>query len=606
MVSALYRRYRPEAFAELIGQAQVTAPLQTALRNDRVNHAYLFSGPRGCGKTTSARILARCLNCAEGPTDTPCGKCPSCVELSREGSGSVDVVEIDAASHNGVDDARELRERAGYAPVRDRYKIFILDEAHMVTPQGFNALLKIVEEPPAHVKFIFATTEPEKVISTIRSRTHHYPFRLVPPGQMHEYLEKLCAEESVQVETGVLALVVRAGGGSVRDSLSLLDQLIAGSESGTVSYDRAVALLGFTHSSLLDTVVEAFALKNSADVFAQVDKVIQTGQDPRRFVEDLLERLRDLIVVHALGTSASSVLRGVSIDELEKMTTQSMQFGIAELTHASEVVSQTLNSMSGANSPRLQLEIMCAKVLVPAADNDEVGSLARIERLERRIGVSGVAAVPAAPAAVATPKAAAAAPQASAQAEVPSGPAAAINLTTQHFRDAWPDVLDRVNKLSKAAWMVAFTLQVVDFDASGVLTLQFASQRDVDNFRGASASTEALRTAINDVLGVNVRFKPSIGETKTEKIAIVKETAVETAAPIEDAAKAVEPNEADLDELEVELAEAEEVVDVKPVEKPKAKSRNNTKLVDENARYGESLLREMFNVEPVEDKKNGR
>ncbi|MFM6966934.1 MAG: DNA polymerase III subunit gamma/tau, partial [Rhodoluna sp.] len=305
MATTLYRRYRPESFAELIGQAQVTAPLQTALRNDRVNHAYLFSGPRGCGKTTSARILARCLNCAEGPTDTPFGKCPSCVELSREGTGSVDVVEIDAASHNGVDDARELRERAGYAPVRDRYKIFILDEAHMVTPQGFNALLKIVEEPPAHVKFIFATTEPEKVISTIRSRTHHYPFRLVPPAMMHEYLEKLCAEENVKVEAGVLSLVVRAGGGSVRDSLSLLDQLIAGSESGEVRYDRAVALLGFTHSSLLDSVVEAFALKNAAEVFASVDKVIQTGQDPRRFVEDLLERLRDLIVVHALGSSAA-------------------------------------------------------------------------------------------------------------------------------------------------------------------------------------------------------------------------------------------------------------------------------------------------------------
>ncbi|MEN9713522.1 MAG: hypothetical protein RLZZ164_186 [Actinomycetota bacterium] len=605
MVSALYRRYRPEAFAELIGQAQVTAPLQTALRNDRVNHAYLFSGPRGCGKTTSARILARCLNCAEGPTDTPCGKCPSCIELSREGSGSVDVVEIDAASHNGVDDARELRERAGYAPVRDRYKIFILDEAHMVTPQGFNALLKIVEEPPAHVKFIFATTEPEKVISTIRSRTHHYPFRLVPPAQMHEYLEKLCVEEGVKVEAGVLSLVVRAGGGSVRDSLSLLDQLIAGSDDGLVSYDRAVALLGFTHSSLLDTVVEAFALKNSADVFAQVDKVIQTGQDPRRFVEDLLERLRDLIVVNALGTSASAVLRGVSTDELEKMTTQSMQFGIAELTHASEVVSQTLNSMSGANSPRLQLEIMCAKVLVPAADNDEVGSLARIERLERRIGVAGAAAPAATPVATSAPvsatsapaqasKPAAAAPQASVPADVPAVAVEAPNLTTQHFRDVWPDILDRVNKISKAAWMVAYTLQVVDFDSSGVLTLQFASQRDVDTFRGASASTEALRNAINDVLGVSVRFKPAIGETKTEKIAVVKE-----AAP-------VEPNDAELDELEVELAEAQEVVEEKPAEKPKSKSRNNTKLVDENARYGESLLREMLNAEPVDDKKNGR
>ncbi|MFM6939536.1 MAG: DNA polymerase III subunit gamma and tau, partial [Rhodoluna sp.] len=497
MATALYRRYRPESFAELIGQAQVTAPLQTALRNDRVNHAYLFSGPRGCGKTTSARILARCLNCAEGPTDTPCGKCPSCVELSREGTGSVDVVEIDAASHNGVDDARELRERAGYAPVRDRYKIFILDEAHMVTPQGFNALLKIVEEPPAHVKFIFATTEPEKVISTIRSRTHHYPFRLVPPAMMHEYLEKLCAEENVKVEAGVLSLVVRAGGGSVRDSLSLLDQLIAGSESGEVSYDRAVALLGFTHSSLLDSVVEAFALKNAAEVFASVDKVIQTGQDPRRFVEDLLERLRDLIVVHALGSSAAAVMRGVSNDELEKMTTQAMQFGMAELTHASEVVNETLNSMSGATSQKLQLEIMCAKVLVPAANNEEVGSLARIERLERRIGVGGAAPAASAPAQVAqaagrpaaaqpaTPPAAASVSSTTAPATPVAEPVSApiANLTTQHFRDVWPDVLDIVNKASKAVWLVAFTLQVVSFEPeTELLTLQFASQRDVDNF----------------------------------------------------------------------------------------------------------------------------
>ena len=308
MVTALYRRYRPESFAELIGQAQVTAPLMTALRTDRVNHAYLFSGPRGCGKTTSARILASCLNCAEGPTDTPCGKCPSCIELSRDGSGSLDVVEIDAASHNGVDDARDLRERAIFAPARDRYKIFILDEAHMVTPQGFNALLKIVEEPPAHVKFIFATTEPEKVIGTIRSRTHHYPFRLVPPAQMLEYLEQLCVSEKVEVAPGVLSLVVRSGGGSVRDSLSLLDQLIAGSEGGKVEYDRAAALLGFTHAALLNEVVDAFAVKNSASVFASVDKVIQTGQDPRRFVEDLLEHLRDLIVILSVGEEAKNVL----------------------------------------------------------------------------------------------------------------------------------------------------------------------------------------------------------------------------------------------------------------------------------------------------------
>ena len=393
VVTALYRRYRPETFAELIGQAQVTDPLRTALRTDRVNHAYLFSGPRGCGKTTSARILARCLNCAEGPTDTPCGTCASCVELARDGGGSLDVVEIDAASHNGVDDARDLRERAAFAPARDRYKIFILDEAHMVTPQGFNALLKLVEEPPEHIKFIFATTEPEKVIGTIRSRTHHYPFRLVPPAQMLDYVQKLSADEKVEVEGGVLPLVVRAGGGSVRDTLSLLDQLIAGSDpsagSGTVvlGYERAVALLGYTHGSLLDEVVDAIAARDAGGVFGAVDRVIQTGQDPRRFVEDLLERLRDLIVVAATRDGASAVLRGVPLDEIDRMSTQASAFGSAELSRAADVVNTALTEMTGATSPRLHLELMVARLLVPAADHTERGALARVERLERRMGI---------------------------------------------------------------------------------------------------------------------------------------------------------------------------------------------------------------------------
>ncbi|WP_439692096.1 DNA polymerase III subunit gamma and tau [Curtobacterium sp. SP.BCo] len=387
MVTALYRRYRPENFAELIGQSQVTDPLRTALRTNRVNHAYLFSGPRGCGKTTSARILARCLNCAEGPTDTPCGVCPSCVELARGGGGSLDVIEIDAASHNGVDDARDLRDRAVFAPARDRYKIFILDEAHMVTPQGFNALLKLVEEPPEHVKFIFATTEPEKVIGTIRSRTHHYPFRLVPPAAMLEYVEQLCTQESVSVAPGVLPLVVRAGGGSVRDTLSLLDQLMAGSEDGAIAYERAVALLGYTDAALLDDVVDALAVADPASAFAAIDRVVQTGQDPRRFVEDLLERLRDLIVVAATNESAAAVLRGVSPEELDTMTRQAGVFGATGLSRAADIANRALTEMTGATSPRLHLELMTARMLVPEADDTQRGALARVERLERRVGV---------------------------------------------------------------------------------------------------------------------------------------------------------------------------------------------------------------------------
>ncbi|MCQ2000371.1 DNA polymerase III subunit gamma and tau [Arthrobacter zhaoxinii] len=389
MSTALYRRYRPESFADVIGQEHVTEPLMAALQKNRVNHAYLFSGPRGCGKTTSARILARCLNCAEGPTPVPCGKCDSCVELARNGSGSLDVIEIDAASHGGVDDARDLRERATFAPVRDRYKIFIIDEAHMVTSAGFNALLKIVEEPPEHIKFIFATTEPDKVIGTIRSRTHHYPFRLVPPEPLLAYLEKLCTQENVAVAPGVLSLVIRAGGGSVRDTLSVLDQLMAGAGPDGLDYELAVSLLGYTPVSLLDDVVDAVAAADAATVFRAVDRVIQTGQDPRRFVEDLLERFRDLIIVNAMPDSAATVLRGMPEDQISRMQTQATQLGSSELSRAADITNTALTEMTGATSPRLHLELLCARILLPAADQAERGTAARVDRLERRLSYAG-------------------------------------------------------------------------------------------------------------------------------------------------------------------------------------------------------------------------
>ncbi|WP_188241629.1 DNA polymerase III subunit gamma and tau [Microbacterium thalassium] len=556
MTTALYRRYRPESFGEMIGQSQVTEPLMTALRGDRVGHAYLFSGPRGCGKTTSARILARCLNCAQGPTDTPCGTCDSCIELGRGGGGSLDVVEIDAASHNGVDDARDLRERAVFAPARDRFKIFILDEAHMVTPQGFNALLKLVEEPPDHVKFIFATTEPEKVIGTIRSRTHHYPFRLVPPAAMLEYVQQLCEQEGVEVEAGVLPLVVRAGGGSPRDTLSLLDQLIAGSEDGKVVYERAVALLGYTHAELLDEVVDAFGAGDAAAAFAAVDRVVQTGQDPRRFVDDLLERLRDLIVVAATGQGAAAVLRGVSAEDLLRMQRQADAFGTSRLSAIADLVIATLDDMTGATSPRLQLELMVARVMARGADASASVAPATVVPVERSGAVvergpaptapaapvaqapapvaqapapgraadatpDSSSAVPAPAAAAPTtvpapePDVAASAPPVSAPAaptsavpaaSVPAAPAGPV--TAQRMRDAWPEVLAKLEDISRTSWLLASNAEVAGLD-DDVLTLSFSSQSDVAKFKQRVAGggpSEDLRQAIVAVLGIRVKY----------------------------------------------------------------------------------------------------
>jgi DNA polymerase III subunit gamma/tau len=569
VTTALYRRYRPESFSELIGQTQVVEPLMAALRADRVNHAYLFSGPRGCGKTTSARILARCLNCAEGPTDTPCGKCPSCIDLARGGSGSLDVVEIDAASHNGVDDARDLRERAIFAPARDRYKIFILDEAHMVTTQGFNALLKIVEEPPAHVKFIFATTEPDKVIGTIRSRTHHYPFRLVPPGELLEYLTSVLESEGFSAEGGVMPLVVRASGGSVRDALSLLDQLIAGSDSKEIAYERAVNLLGFTHDQLMSEVIDAFAEIDPAKAFAAVDKVIQSGQDARRFLEDLLERIRDLMLVSSLGDGARAILRGLGPEQFDLLTIQANRFGLNQLTSAAEATSKALADTSAASNPRLQLELLCARVLAPA-----------IEAPVKRVIEPPVAKQPVAPTQpVKTAEPVAPAPAAKVEAapvvtQPPAAPPGPMNTAT--FKNGWQDILDALAKKSRSAWAVAFTTKVLDFEGD-VLTLLFQSQRDVDAFKASQGASEVLRTVIKEKLGVTVKYRAKVAEQ----------------APAPVTAPVIEPTPAEEFVTEEEIEAQEPVTEV--IEQP---------VSPEDDRAGEFFLREVLGATPIKSDEN--
>ena len=552
MTQALYRRYRPVTFADVIGQEHVTSPLRNALTGKRTHHAYLFSGPRGCGKTTSARILARCLNCEQGPTPDPCGTCQSCVDLGPGGAGSLDVIEIDAATHGLVDDARDLRERAFFTPAGSRFKVYIIDEAHMLSPGASNALLKVVEEPPPHVTFVFATTEPDKVIATIRSRVHHYPFRLVPPRELTEYLGSVCEREGVATERSVLSLVVRAGRGSVRDSLSVLDQLLAGAGPEGLTYVGAAALLGFTPASLLDDTIDAIADGDGAAVFRIVDQVVEAGHDPRRFAEDLLERLRDLVIIDAVPDAAGSILGEHPGDELERMRRQAARFGAADLSRAADVVNAGLTEMRGATAPRLQLELICARVLLPAADHQERGLAARLDRLERRLDIAGSVApsrpapAPARPGGTAPepaatptePTSAATGPpppvpgppppvpgsgaepdtdrepaegQPRSEPELPApseprsggGTGAGDGLDLVTVRRLWPDVLDTVSRLKKTTWSFISQNAQVKGVGEGRLTLSFSTAGLRDVFMSRSDHQDYVREAMIQVLGVD-------------------------------------------------------------------------------------------------------
>jgi DNA polymerase III subunit gamma/tau len=535
---ALYRKYRPGSFAELVGQDHVTEPLQQALRTGRIHHAYLFSGPRGCGKTSSARILARSLNCEQGPTPTPCGTCDSCVALAPNGPGSLDVIEIDAASHNGVDDARDLRERAFFAPVSSPYKIYIIDEAHMVTAAAFNALLKVVEEPPPHVKFIFATTEPDKVLPTIKSRTFHYRFRLIPPAVLREFLAGLSAREGIEIDPLVLPLVVRAGAGSARDALSVLDQLAAGATDEGVTYDRALSILGYTDAALLDEAIDAFTAADGAAVFKSVDRVIEAGLDPRRFAQDLLERFRDLLVLDAVADAGESGLLDCPADELERMRGQAARLGRPALTRAADVMAQALVDMRGTTSPRLVLELACARVLLPAASSDSAALLARLDRLERRLSVSAPTAethvaapaesvtAPTAPAAAPPPppatredqepptpvaQPAPADPTSATESAAPPAPVAeaaagapgAVDVAA--LRRLWDDVLDAVKQRNRTAHArLNGYAQIGDVDAKTV-TLLFKNATIGRQF--TEHSSDFFREALREVAGIDLQVK---------------------------------------------------------------------------------------------------
>ena len=507
MSLALYRKYRPSVFADVIGQEHVTVPLSNALTSGKTHHAYLFSGPRGCGKTSSARIMARSLNCEQGPTPTPCGICQSCKDLVANGPGSLDVIELDAATHGLVDDARDLRDKAFFAPVNSRYKIYIIDEAHQLGPGAANALLKVVEEPPPHVIFIFATTEPEKLISTIRSRTHHYPFRLVPPGVLAEHLEKICSAEGVTVAKGVLPLVVRASGGSVRDALSVLGQLLAGAGPDGVSYEIAIQLLGFTDDALLDDAMDALAARDGATLFQTVDRVIESGHDPRRFASDLLERLRDLMIIDALSaTNAHSILRGLPDDQLERMRNQAANIGAANVSRSADIAAEGLTQMRGATAPRLILELICGRMLLPGGDNSEAGMLSRIERLERVENISIPAAAPVSPAPAPAPTKV----QEVKTEAAPEAPSPKVSVKTDMdisgLRRLWPDVIENVKKRRRLTWsLLSASAQIIAVDEN-MITIGIVNAGARDSFV-RSESDEILRQAFIEVVGIDRKIE---------------------------------------------------------------------------------------------------
>lgn len=546
---ALYRKYRPGRFSEVIGQEHVVTPLTNALASGQIHHAYLFSGPRGCGKTSSARIMARSLNCEKGPTPDPCGQCQSCRDLAPMGPGSIDVIELDAATHGLVDDARDLRDKAFFSPVQSKYKIYIIDEAHQLGPGAANALLKVVEEPPPHVLFIFATTEPDKLIATIRSRTHHYPFRLVAPALLGEHLTKICENEKVKIAKGVIPMVVRAGGGSVRDSLSVLGQLLAGADKDGVSYEIALQLLGFTDSALLDDVIDALAAHDAQAIFTTIDRVIDSGHDPRRFAQDLLERTRDLIVLSAVGSddqTAHSLFRQLPDDQLERMRAQSARMGNNALTHAAQVISEGLNQMRGATAPRLILEFTAARLLIPTTGDEAL--LARIERLERNNGIAtpviapAVSSTPAAakPKTPPTPPAVPVKSEPKVKAAENKAPAAKIeSIDVVGLRRLWPNVIENVKGRRRLTWTLlsaSATLATVDESAITIAMVNLGAR---DSFL-RSSSDEILREAFIEVVGldrkIEVIIDPSVNPTAAAAV---------VTAPIEEAVE----NSTDLNSL---------------------------------------------------------